>query len=166
MSAARSFRLSGGHVLAGMLAFFITVIAINVAFAVVAVRSFPGEDVRRSYLQGLNYNDTLAARRAQAALGWVARAALVRQGDGAAVEIALSNANGAAISTATLTGELRRPATAHFDQTMQFEHVGDGRYRAFVGAIAPGVWRLRAQAAEHETAVLDFEAELLWPTPP
>ena len=165
MSAARPFRLGGFHVLAGMLAFFIAVIAVNVAFAVIAVRSFPGEDVRRSYLQGLNYNDTLAARRAQAALGWVARAALVQHENAAAVEIVLSDASGAAISAATLTGEMRRPATAQFDRTLQFERVGDGRYRAFVGAIEPGVWRLRAHAAEHETTVLDLEAELLWPTP-
>ncbi len=67
------FRITGWHVLAGMILFFSTIIAVNAVFISLAVQSFPGEDQRRSYVQGLEYNDVIAQRRAQAALGWTAR---------------------------------------------------------------------------------------------
>ena len=78
---ATHFQVRGWHVLTALLAFFGAIIAVNIAFAVIAVRSFPGEDVRRSYVQGLQYNDTLAERRVQQALGWQASADLRHDGE-------------------------------------------------------------------------------------
>jgi nitrogen fixation protein FixH len=156
------FVLRGHHVLLGMLAFFAAVIAVNVSFAVIAVRSFPGEDVRRSYLQGLNYNETIAERRAQAALGWRADAVLAGSGPDATVVVNLSTRTGAPLNGATLSGELRWPADARRDQTLAFTRQGDGRYAASVGALAAGRWRLRARAADANGEALDFESELTW----
>jgi nitrogen fixation protein FixH len=158
---ATSFELRGWHVLAAVLAFFGAVIAVNVVFAVYAVQSFPGEDVRRSYLQGLQYNDTLAERRAQAALGWQARAALRERDGGAVVEVTLSTRDGVPVDGALLTGDLQWPAASQFDHNLTFEPAGDGRYVAQVGELRAGRWRLRANAERGE-GVLDFESELRW----
>ena len=38
-------------------------IGVNATFITLAMRTHPGEDVPRSYYQGLNFNDTLAQRR-------------------------------------------------------------------------------------------------------
>ena len=157
------FILRGHHVLMAMLAFFAAIIAVNVSFAVIAVRSFPGEDVRRSYLQGLNYNETIAERRAQAALGWRADAALSGSADDAVVVVNLSTRDGAPLDGATLSGELRWPADARRDHELTFTRQGDGRYLARVGALQTGRWRLRASAAGASGASLDFESELTWP---
>jgi len=164
MNAAR-FQIRGWHVLAGMLLFFGTIIAVNVTFAVIAVRSFPGEDVRRSYLQGVQYNDTLAERRAQAALGWSADAALIARETGPVLEVTLHQRDGAPISAAALSGELQWPTQARRDQALSFTPLGDGRYEARLGALEAGRWRLRAHA-QGETGALDFEAELTWPASP
>jgi len=132
---------------------------------VVAVRSFPGEDVRRSYLQGLSYNDTIAARRAQAAWGWRASARI--DGDAqaaAAVVVVLRSRTGEPINAATVTGVLRWPTDARRDRTLTFESVGEGRYSAPVGALPQGRWRLRANAGDASGGALDFESELTWPT--
>lgn len=163
MSAAakQPFKLRGVHVLALMLAFFGLVIAVNVVFAVVAVRSFPGEDVRRSYLQGLHYNDTLAERRAQAALGWQAATALVAADAGAALEIRLAARDGAPVN-ADIAGELQRPTDARLDRALVFTQIAPGVYRAEIGALEAGVWRLRAHAGDADGGALDFESELIW----
>lgn len=164
MKAAR-FQIRGWHVLAAMLAFFGTIIAVNVAFAVIAVRSFPGEDVRRSYLQGIQYNDILAERRAQAALGWRAEAALLAREGEPVLEVTLRQRNGEPIRAAALSGELQWPTQARLDHALTFTPLGDGRYAARLGALEPGRWRLRAHA-QAETGALDFEAELTWPASP
>lgn len=160
MSAAR-FEIRGWHVLAALLAFFGVVIAVNAAFIVFAVGSFPGEDVRRSYLQGLEYNQRLAERRAQAALGWQADAAMVAADNGARIVVELRTRDGAPIQGASLRGELQWPTAARFDRDLRFEEAGEGRYVAPLGELPAGRWRLRAHAQRGDGA-LDFESELRW----
>jgi nitrogen fixation protein FixH len=160
----RTFEVRGWHVLAALLGFFAIVIAVNVGFAVIAVRSFPGEDVRRSYLQGLAYNDTIAARRAQAVLGWDASARIEGDAAAATILVELRSRSGEPINSATVTGDLRWPTDARRDRRLEFERTGDGRYRALVGALPQGRWQLRANAADASGGALDFESELTWPT--
>lgn len=161
-SARRSFEVRGIHVLLAMLAFFAAVIAVNVAFAVAAVRTFPGEDVHRSYLQGLHYNDVLAKHREQAALGWRATAALASVEDALRVEIALVTRDGAPLDGLVLSGELERPTDSRLDVALHFTSAGAGRYIAPVNDLPPGRWRLRAQARGERDEALDFESELTW----
>lgn len=156
------FELRGIHVLIGLLVFFGAVIAMNVAFAIVAVRSFPGEDVRRSYLQGLQYNDTLDARRAQAALGWIATAALASAETGARVDVRLMTRDGAPLNGVALTGDLQWPTDSRRDHALRFEPVGGGLYSARMGELPAGRWRLRARASDSHGGALDFESELTW----
>lgn len=160
MNAARA-EIRGWHVLAAMLGFFGIVIAVNAAFIVFAVRSFPGEDVRRSYLQGLHYNETLSARRMQSALGWQANASLEQSGDGAALAVTLRARDGAPLTHASLSGNLQWPTDARLDRTLVFEPAGAGRYVARLHDLTPGRWRLRARA-QHDADALDFESELIW----
>lgn len=152
------YRVRGWHVLAAILAFFGAVIAVNAAFIVAAVGTFPGEDEQRSYLQGLHFNETLAERRAQTALGWRAAAGFAAGG----VEVSLRDANGAPIEGATIEAALQRPTQAALDRPLTFTSVGAGRYVAPVDSLEAGRWRLRAHAA-HGDEALDFQAELTWP---
>jgi nitrogen fixation protein FixH len=163
-SARRPFEIRGCHVLMALLGFFALVIAVNVSFAVIAVRSFPGEDVRRSYLQGLSYNETIAARRAQAALGWSATARMAGEAEAASVVVELRSRTGEPIDTATVTGVLRWPTDARRDRTLVFENAGAGHYAAPAGALPPGRWRLRATAQDASGGELEFESELTWRT--
>ncbi|MEZ6024036.1 MAG: FixH family protein [Hyphomonadaceae bacterium] len=157
----RAFEIRGRHVLAGLLAFFGAVIAVNVGFAVLAVQSFPGEDVRRSYTQGLEYNQTLEQRREQAALGWQASAELRSDAAGPLLEVVLHARDGAPLEGAALEGELQWPTTSVHDRTLEFTPTGQGRYVARLDALQNGRWRLRAHAARADGA-LDFESELTW----
>lgn len=162
--SAKSFELKGVHVLLAMLAFFGAVIAVNVAFAVAAIGSFPGEDVRRSYTQGLDYNATLAERRAQQARGWRASAGLRQATDGAELEVTMRDAMGAPLDGLDLDGVLRWPSAERFDHDLHFAPLGEGRYAAPLGSLHEGRWILRARAAGADAQSLDFEAELTWPS--
>lgn len=165
MSATRPFIIRGGHVLFALLAFFAAVIAVNVIFAVYAIRTFPGEDVRRSYLQGLHYNDTLSERRAQAALGWQATATLEQANGGVVLEVVLRDRDGSLVEGGAVSGGLRWPTTSQYDRDLSFRQVGVGRYQAELEALPDGRWLLRARASKGEDA-LDFESELTWRASP
>lgn len=162
--SAKTYELRGGHVLVGLLLFFAAIIAINVAFAVAAVRTFPGEDERRSYTQGLHYNDTLAERRAEAAIGWRAQTMIDGVASGARVLVRLSDRAGAPIGNATIEGVLRWPPNESGDRALTFVRQHDGAYAAELGALAPGRWDLRARAHDPSGQSLSFEAELTWPS--
>lgn len=159
--AAPGFVLRGWHVLAMMLGFFGAVIAVNIAFAVFAVGTFPGEDVRHSYLQGLNYNETLAERHAQAATGWRAEAGLTKEGADTVLRVALLTRDGAPIEDARVEGALRWPTDSRRDRALTFQSRGHGVYVAPLGNLPDGDWRLRARA-ETPHGALDFESELAW----
>ena len=63
-------QLKGIHVFAIIAGFFLVTFSVNGVFIWRAVTTFPGEQVEKSYLQGLDYNRTLARKASQAELGW------------------------------------------------------------------------------------------------
>lgn len=149
--------LRGWHVLAGLLGFFGVIIAVNAAFITLAVRTFPGEDVRRSYTQGLNYNETLAARRAQAALAWNISAAF----EAGNVVITITDRDAAPVDGAKIEASLLWPTNARFDHDLAFTQTGPGRYAAAVSDMQDGRWRLRGRV-QSSAGVGEFEANLTW----
>jgi nitrogen fixation protein FixH len=161
---AQTDGIRGRHVLVAMLAFFALIIGVNIAFTVLAVRSFPGEDEKRSYLQGLNYNQRLEARAAQAALGWTTTAGLVARGDGVVALVEVRDAHGKAVEGLTVTGRLRRPATTRDDRTLVFRAEGDGVYVADASGLVDGAWAFDGVATRGEQR-FEFERRLSWRSP-
>lgn len=154
----QTFKLTGRHVLAIVAGFFLTVIAANAIFITLAVKSFPGEQEKKSYLQGLAYNDRIEARAAQDALGWTAEIAGARLEDGAAeIDLFFTSSSATPISTLKVSGVIGRPADDGDDHSLEFLAVEPGRYRAVVDGMEPGAWRLAATATGErgETFVLE-----------
>ncbi|HRD47064.1 MAG TPA: FixH family protein, partial [Caulobacter sp.] len=67
-----SFTIKGWHVLVSLILFFGIIIATDVAFVVLAYRTFSGQVASNPYEAGLAYNKTLAQKARQDALGWTA----------------------------------------------------------------------------------------------
>jgi nitrogen fixation protein FixH len=153
---ASGFRIKGWHVLAAMVAFFAVIISVNVVFITLALDSFPGEDTRRSYVQGLAYNEVLEDRQAQAALGWTASANLTED----RVLIEVRGPDGMAVEALRLTGSLRHPADMGLDRSLTFTEVRAGVYAAGVSDLPEGRWELNAEA-EGDTPFA-VEADLRW----
>ncbi|MEL6858319.1 MAG: FixH family protein [Pseudomonadota bacterium] len=147
--------LKGWHVLLIMLGFFGVMFSVNGVFLYHAITSFPGEDVKKSYVQGLNYNETLAARARQAELGWRAEAGL----QGNEILLRLSDKGGAPLTHRAVVGELRRVATRDQDQALVFQPKRGGAYSAPAGTLAPGQWRLRVSVLDAKAEKVVFQVE-------
>ncbi|MBC7169041.1 FixH family protein [Phenylobacterium sp.] len=157
MEPTREFRITGWHVLAGMVAFFGVIITVNAVFLTVALRSYPGEVSVTPYEDGLAYNSRLAQQAAQKKLGW--RAAATAEDGAVLVEIA--DRQGAPVTELKLSGHLQRPATEAGRIEMAFSEVGPGRYRAAVPAEA-GAWDLWVQGHDQEGRLFEAERRLTW----
>ena len=150
------FVIRGWHVLAIMVAFFGTIIAVNTVFITLALQSFPGEEERKSYVQGLAYNSVLEERRVQAELGWRAAANLADD----RVLISITDADGAPVSGLSLEGKLRHPADMALDIPLTFSQTRPGVYAANADGLVEGFWTLSAKTTDTELA---FEMERgLW----
>lgn len=155
--ASKTGRITGWHVLIGVVLFFVVVIGVDVLFIVKAYRSFPGQVASNPYEAGLAFNKTLAQREREAALGWSAQ---VERPDGKTVIVRVLDKAGKPIERLSLTGVLERPATETGRQTLDFKPLGDGRYAA--RAQLDGAWDLRATARDAQN-VFELETRLVSP---
>lgn len=138
--------LTGGHVLAALLGFFALVVVANASFLYFAVKTYPGEKEKKSYRQGLLFNEVLDARAAQDALGW--RAAIdsvVRDGDAVTLIVSFKGAGESPLGGLELAGTLARPASDEADRSVVFTPNGAGRYAAML-AVESGAWDLTVTA--------------------
>jgi len=149
--------ITGWHVLAGMVLFFVIIIAVDTLFIVKAYRSFSGEVASNPYEAGLAFNRTLAQRQREEALGWTA---VIERPEPGVVALRMTDKAGQPLSTLSLTGTLDRPATEVGRQTLNFKPTGDGWYRA--AARLDGAWDLRATARNAQDQ-FEIESRLVAP---
>ena len=139
----RSKPLTGRMVLAMLIAFFGTVIGVNVYMMKMAISTLPGTDVDSAYSASLGYEKEIAAARDQEARRWQVQAHIERGADGAAVvQVDASDANGNPVTGLVFQGRLERPADKRADLDVALAEVGTGVYRGTAGAVAPGQWDL------------------------
>jgi nitrogen fixation protein FixH len=152
--------LKGWHVLTLLLAFFGVTIGVNALFITLALTSSTGEDQKKSYLQGLRYNEVIAAREAQARLGWSARISTRALPDGAfEIAIRFAGRDGAAAPVLSVEGRLRRPVQAHMDRPLHLIPAGNGVYRAVIRDLAAGRWKAGFTAINLSDRAQVFQAE-------
>ena len=124
------------------------VIAVNAALIWFAVGSFSGLAEAHPYQAGLAHNRTLAAARAQEALGWQADLAVEPAGTSGEVLVllALRDRDGAPVAAESVTAEFVRPAAKGHDRVAALTSEGAGRYEATVPLGLHGQWEVRILA--------------------
>ncbi len=151
-------KLKGWHVLLIMMAFFGVMFTVNGIFLYSAITSFPGEDVEKSYAQGLEYNAALEARRAQADLGWTIRAGLTGTNE-ETVAVDIETEKGEPVVRMDVQATLRRPVTAAGDivLALQPDRLAAGRYVAPVPHdLDAGRWEMIIKATRaSDNAVIE-----------
>jgi nitrogen fixation protein FixH len=152
------FRLNGWHVLAIVTGFFSIVIAVDVGFVVMAVKTFPGEVSTTPYEDGLAYDRAAEQLRAQERLGWRATAAA----EPGAVTVEIRNRSGQPLPRLAVTGDLQHPATEAGRLTLAFHETRPGRYVAHPGDLT-GAWDLTVHAANPAGAHFTADRRLTWP---
>ena len=151
-----TWTLTGRGVALWFLGFFGIIFATNAYFITVAVKTFRGEDEQLPYLQGVEYNDTLAHRALQKKLGWQAIVAAVRQPDGKVrVSVSLRQPDGKAPPAEHLGGALRHPTDENRDQPLRLVADGGGDYHADLPKVSAGIWDVVLKSNKGDTP---FEA--------
>jgi len=157
----KSFRLTGRHVLFVIVAFFASVFIANSVFITLAIRSFPGEQEKKSYLQGLAFNERIADREAQELLGWKAEITEASLSSGALeIELFFQNSSATPISGLKISGVLARTTADGDDHTLIFEQKAPGLYRATAENVAKGLWLLDAEAVGARNEKFTLEKRL------
>lgn len=156
-------RLTGYHVLFMLLGFFGIMIIVNVIFTVYAVRSFPGEQVEQSYIQGLNYNQALEDRARQEELGWTSQVGLEATGDGSAMLITnwLDEFDNG-LTQLSVSATLTRPASDEGQYVLDLSANGPGRYEAILTDLPSGVWNAEITAQTPEGETVTAHKTLTW----
>jgi nitrogen fixation protein FixH len=155
---AKPFRVTGWHVLTGVTAFFILVAGLDVWFATLAYRSFPGEDAKDPYEAGIAYNRTLARRAAEVRLGWVVTDEKLADG----VALRPLDAHGQPVTGLIVTAALVRPATEADRRLISLKEVSPGLYEAR-GLNLAGAWDMTATLKDGQGRQFEAERRLQWP---
>ncbi len=136
--------LTGRHVLMIALAAFGTIIAVNVLLAVYAVRSFPGLEVKNSYVASQSFD---RERAAQEALGWT----VLPDYDGKVLTLKLRGRDGLPVRAESLTATIGRTTHMRDDITPQFMYE-NGAYHVPLD-LAPGQWNIHVTAVAPDGTV-------------
>ena len=136
--SGRSFRFSGWHMLALLVAFFGLVIVVNVYMAHLATSTFTGEVTENGYVASQNFNRWLDQAAREKALGW--NAVVARQTDGRLVV----TVTGKGTEQATLSAQADRPLGTGVAviRDITFRRGLGGGFVSDV-KLADGRWRLR-----------------------
>ena len=129
--------LTGRHVLVITVTAFGIIIAVNLLMAFKAVSTFPGLEVRNSYVASQEFD---RVRIAQEGLGWTATPSY--DGEVLSVEMRDRDGNPAPVESFGLT--IGRPTHVRDDQTPQFTY-NDGVFSTPL-TLEPGVWIIHLEA--------------------
>ncbi len=130
-------QLTGGHVLAMLIAFFGVIIGVNLLMAWFANTTWSGLVVANGYVASQSYDKDLAKARAQEALGW-------KVGFDASedrIRLTFEDKAGQKIDSLSITGDLERTVTDKEDQKLTFQPMGSGVYSA-PAMLTAGVWEV------------------------
>ena len=133
---------TGRHMLAVVLAFFGTIIAVNLVMAFLATGTFPGLVVKNSYVASQHYNERLAETRAHERSGWKMDMAV----PGGVLALTLVDRDGRSLPGLAVTAAAGRPSTTAEDRVLEL--VADGSAYRAAGPLAPGIWDVAVEARD------------------
>ena len=130
-------RLTGWHVLGIFVGAFGVIITVNLFLAYSAVSTFPGLEVKNSYVASQEFNDRKAA---QEGLGWT----IAADHQGGVLTLGITDEAGEPVEVARLEATVGRATHVQDDQTPEFRFDGSA-YVARV-ALGDGNWNIRMKA--------------------
>lgn len=130
--------LTGRHVLAMLLAFFLVIFAVNGVFVYVSLQSHPGVTSDDAYRKGLDHNRTLEQADRQKARGWNVT---VTATDGV-VRLRLFDKTGAPMTGLQVQAAARRPVHNRADTGLVLKETTPGFYSSDAVKLPVGRWEL------------------------
>lgn len=136
------FRLTGYHVLAICLTFFVVVAGVNGFMMRQAFQTMPGIDARNGYDVSQRYNAELAAAAEQERRGWKTEIRLDRRGSNLDLVLLVNDRDQQPVSGQRVRVRIAHPATRQLDHEVTLGEIGKGKYSAAVPGISAGHWSL------------------------
>jgi nitrogen fixation protein FixH len=136
--------LTGGKVLAMILAFFGVIIFVNLGLLLPnAIATFRGLETDSAYRTSQDFNTTLASAAEQQARGWNIEAFVERNPDGSAyAEVTTRDRDGNMLPDMEGEVTLARPADSNLDRPATLERITYGVYEARFEDVPAGQWDL------------------------
>jgi nitrogen fixation protein FixH len=134
-------QFTGMHMLCIMIAFFATIIAVNVTMASLAGSSWSGLVVKNSYVAGQDFNRRLRESREQAALAWKGTLT-VNHGE---IAYGLVDAQGKPVSPTSVRAAFRHPVYETADWSIDLAPK-DGKTFSGRHGLRDGVWIVTIQS--------------------
>lgn len=135
--------LTGGKVLAMLIAFFGVIISVNMVMMRLAIRTMPGTEVDSAYTASLAYEKEIVTAHDQNARNWKVDAHIERgPGGGATLRVEAKGNDGKPMSGMKFQGRFERPTDRRADQPVALAETGAGIYRGNASDIAAGQWDL------------------------
>ncbi|MCP4822155.1 MAG: FixH family protein [Shimia sp.] len=133
----REKKFTGWHALAVFVGAFGIIIAVNLTLAFKAVKTFPGLEVKNSYVASQQFN---AKKAEQEALGWTVDA----RAKGGLLILAITDAEGKPVQVSHLDAVLGR--ATHVKDDVQPDFQFDGTAYVAREELQPGNWNIRMKA--------------------
>jgi len=130
-------QLRGIHVFWIISAFFAVTIAVNAFFIVRAVGTFPGEEVEKSYLAGLHYNDELTRKEEQRRLGWSAQAGFTGQ-ESRTLLVRIESRDGLPVSGLNVVANVHMSGAGSVLHRFELTEAGAGEYAVDASSVGVG----------------------------
>lgn len=133
----RPREFTGRHALMVFVGAFAVIISVNIALAVNAVKTFPGLEVKNSYVASQEFDQR---RTAQEALGW----SVYASAQGGMVKLEITDRDGKPVEVAKLSATLGRATHVKDDQKPDFQF--DGQAYVAPANLGAGNWNIRMVA--------------------
>lgn len=130
-------KLTGYHVAAIFCGAFSVIIGVNLALAYNAVSTFPGLEVKNSYVASQTFD---VNREAQQALGWSVHA----EAKAGEILLSVTDAKGQPVEVENLDATMGRATHVRDDSKPDFQF--DGQLYRADAVLAPGNWNIRMVA--------------------
>ncbi|KPA21028.1 FixH [Shimia sp. SK013] len=130
-------KFTGRHALMVFVGAFSIIIAVNLALAYNAVATFPGLEVKNSYVASQEFNTKKAA---QETLGWTVDA----RAKGGLLILSITDAQGKPVQVSALDAVLGRATHVKDDKRPDFQF--DGTAYVAREELEPGNWNIRMKA--------------------
>ena len=162
MTMTTKGKLTGIHVLIMLCLFFGVMIVVNVIFTVFAVKTFPGEQEKKSYLQGLHYNQTIEERERESQLGWNVQAGFEMAGATPSLVTIWSDKSNQQLVQLDVLATLTRPASEDGQLAVTLLADGPGRYLVALPDLQPGNWHVEITATNADGDHLTARKVMSW----
>lgn len=133
----REKQFTGRHAALIFISAFAVIIGVNLVLAFSAVKTFPGLEVKNSYVASQTFDDR---KLAQETLGWQVQA----QAKGGLILLSILDAEGRAVEAKSLEAIVGRATHVKDDLTPEF--LFDGRTYVARAELGEGNWNIRMKA--------------------